>query len=67
MTKQQCSGDHEQHMCHLAVYNRPLTIKELATQPNYLCLNCGRVADYERNLCNPIGFEKVREGLDFVR
>ena len=52
---------------HLPGYNRPLTVTELAARPNYMCLNCGRVADYERNLCNPIGFEKVREGLDFVR
>lgn len=29
-------------------------IKELACEPRYICFNCGRVANAECNLCNPM-------------
>ena len=32
-------------------------IKELAGAPHFICFNCGRVADCEANLCNPMPLE----------
>ena len=29
-------------------------IKKLTRNPHYICFNCGRVADSEKNVCNPM-------------
>jgi hypothetical protein len=29
-------------------------IKKLAKNPTFICFNCGRVADSNKNLCNPM-------------
>jgi hypothetical protein len=29
-------------------------IRELVRDPKFICFNCGRVADSDRNLCNPM-------------
>ena len=53
MAYQKCSGDHNLHVCALASAKKFDVIKELAREPKYICYNCGRVAQEEKNLCNP--------------
>jgi hypothetical protein len=62
MAGQQCTGDHSQHICALAAEKRIEAIKRLATEPQYICLNCGRVADLDDNLCKPALINAI--GLD---
>lgn len=59
MKEKKCTGDHELHICELASHDKFNEIKGLAKDPNYMCFNCGRVADKEENLCYPIGFDKI--------
>jgi hypothetical protein len=54
MGKNPCKGDHKGHFCVLASEGKFDQIKELARSPEYICFNCGRVADCEDNLCNPM-------------
>ena len=49
-----CKGDHKGHLCVLASTGRFEEIKTLTKKPRYICFNCGRVADCEHNLCNPM-------------
>ncbi len=53
-----CKGDHTGHICLLASQDKFDEIKELTKNPRFLCFNCGRVADSEKNLCNPMSLEK---------
>ena len=54
MSKQECKGDHEGHLCVLASTGRFAEIKDMARAPRFICFNCGRVADSKENLCNPM-------------
>jgi hypothetical protein len=54
MKKGECKGDHQGHLCVLASNDQIDRIKELTRNPEYICFNCGRVADCEDNLCNPM-------------
>ncbi len=54
MGKNVCYGDHVGHLCVLASDEKIEEIKELTKNPEYICFNCGRVADCEANLCNPM-------------
>jgi len=49
-----CRGDHSGHLCILASVGRFDEIKEMAGHPQFICFNCGRVADCEKYLCNPM-------------
>ena len=49
-----CKGDHTGHLCVLASQERFDEIKQMTRQPQFICFNCGRVADCEKNLCNPM-------------
>jgi len=49
-----CTGEHSGHICLLASQEKFKEIKVLASQPMFICFNCGRVADSDRNLCNPM-------------
>ena len=49
-----CKGDHTGHICLLASQDKFDEIKELTRNPKFMCFNCGRVADCEENLCNPM-------------
>lgn len=49
-----CKGDHQGHICVLASKGLFDEIKKLTKTPQYICFNCGRVADLEQNLCNPM-------------
>ncbi len=52
--KTECIGDHEGHICVLASKEMFDAIKQITQNPQYICFNCGRVADQARNLCNPM-------------
>jgi len=49
-----CKGEHEGHICVLASRGAFGEIKKLAAKPRYICFNCGRVAECDANLCNPM-------------
>jgi len=54
MADKRCSGDHQGHLCVLASGEQFEKIKNLARHPRFICFNCGRVADENCNLCNPM-------------
>lgn len=58
MNDSTCKGNHKGHICVLASENRINDIKELVKDPKFLCFNCGRVADSDKNLCNPMPLEE---------
>jgi hypothetical protein len=47
-------SEHTGHLCILASGRKLDEIKCLTQHPKYLCFNCGRVADSNKNLCNPM-------------
>jgi hypothetical protein len=55
----QCTGDHTKHLCEIAGTERFALIKALATQPDFMCMNCGRMADKAESLCNPMAMEDI--------
>ena len=54
MKESTCKGEHKGHFCVLAAKARFDEIKKLTRNPKAICFNCGRVADSENNLCNPM-------------
>jgi hypothetical protein len=54
MADKRCSGDHQGHLCVLASNEQFEKIKRLTRSPRFICFNCGRVADRDCNLCNPM-------------
>ena len=54
MAKQICQGEHSGHICVLASNQKFEEIKTLTQKPEFICFNCGRVADCKENLCNPM-------------
>jgi hypothetical protein len=52
-----CIGDHEGHLCirgtTMFTYDRLNEVKPLVRNPEFICGNCGRVANCAVNLCNP--------------
>jgi hypothetical protein len=52
--KAKCKGDHRGHLCVLVSRELFDEIKELVRHPKFICFNCGRVADSDKNLCNPM-------------
>lgn len=54
MGKNVCTGDHSGHICVLASEGKFEEIKGLTKNPEHICFNCGRVADSNENLCNPM-------------
>ncbi len=49
---------HKGHLCLLVSEGKLDIVKQLVTDPKFMCFNCGRVADAEQNLCNPMPLEK---------
>jgi hypothetical protein len=58
MNTVKCQGDHEGHLCVLVSKQKIDAIRSLVKAPRFICFNCGRVADAEKNLCNPMPLEK---------
>jgi len=58
MSETKCKGDHTGHLCVLVSEKKFDEIRQLVKQPQYICFNCGRVADSEKNLCNPMPLEE---------
>lgn len=54
MTENTCKGDHAGHICVLMSQNKTDEVKTLVRNPQFICFNCGRVADSDSNLCNPM-------------
>ena len=54
MADTKCVGDHSGHLCVLASQERFEEIKKMTMNPQFICFNCGRVADCKENLCNPM-------------
>ncbi len=45
---------HPGHLCVLASNAQFEELKGLVKDPKFVCFNCGRCADKEGNLCNPM-------------
>ena len=54
MAEKTCKGDYSGHICVLASNEKFEEIKTITRNPKHICFNCGRVADSEKNLCNPM-------------
>jgi hypothetical protein len=54
MSESKCKGSHKGHLCVLVSEKNFDRIKELVKNPRFMCFNCGRVADSDKNLCNPM-------------
>jgi len=54
MAEKKCKGEHSGHICVLASNEKFEEIKAITINPKHICFNCGRVADSEKNLCNPM-------------
>ncbi len=52
-----CKGEHQGHLCVLASKDLFDQIKEITRNPRFICFNCGRVADCDDNLCNPMSLQ----------
>lgn len=59
MKSSECKSetDHKGHLCVLASESKIDEIRERVKDPKFMCFNCGRVADAEQNLCNPMPLE----------
>ena len=57
MPDNKCAGDHKGHLCVMVSKKKFEEIKELVRSPKFICFNCGRVADSDKNLCNPMPIE----------
>jgi hypothetical protein len=48
---------HDKHLCYLNNLgfqnSNPKEYKELVRNPQFMCKNCGRVAESDKNLCKP--------------
>ncbi len=53
MTEKKCEGNCG-HMCVLVSEKNWDEIKKITKKPAFICFNCGRSADSESNLCNPM-------------
>jgi hypothetical protein len=60
MADQKCKGNHQQHICKLAEDEQFEVIKQMVKEPQYICLNCGRAANSDANLCSPVDVDGSR-------
>jgi hypothetical protein len=59
MADKKCTGDHTKHICALAEEKKFEAIKQMILNPKYICANCGRAADSDGNLCNPVHINQL--------
>ena len=57
MSEHECGPNHEGHICVLASKGEFEEIKQITKDPKFICFNCGRVANSQDNLCNPMPLE----------
>jgi len=50
--------NHSGHLCMLASKGLFDDIKKLACNPRFICFTCGRVAESDKNLCNPMPYDE---------
>ena len=53
-----CKGNHNGHLCVLVSKGKFDKIREMVDDAKFICFNCGRAANCEDNLCNPMRIEK---------
>jgi hypothetical protein len=53
-----CTGEHSGHLCVLASKGAFGEIKKLASKPKFICFTCGRAAECDANLCNPMPIDE---------
>ena len=58
-----CKGKHQDHVCAMAARADFQKVAEVAGKPEYVCMNCGRVADVSDNLCNPMAKSALAIGI----
>jgi len=58
-----CDSGHEQHICAMAQKKEFDKIKDVVTDPQFMCTNCGRVAQAPDNLCKPLPFSMIGPGI----
>jgi len=58
MTEKKKCENHKGHMCVLVSEQNWDEIKRVVTDPEFICFNCGRVANSAKNLCNPMPLKK---------
>jgi hypothetical protein len=52
---------HEKHLCRLVEAGTTMSeYSRLAFKGNYLCKQCGRVANAEECLCEPVDMRQIR-------
>jgi hypothetical protein len=54
--------DKKRMICDLAHDGKQDQINELSQHPDYLCFTCGRLADKEDSLCNPVDVGRMNPG-----
>jgi len=54
--------DIKQKICDLANEGKQAQINELSQHPDYLCFTCGRLADREESVCNPVDVSQLNPG-----
>jgi hypothetical protein len=60
MKQAKCSGEHTVHICELSSKGKHVEIVDIVKNPEYMCMNCGRVAAAQKNLCNPEALDDIR-------
>lgn len=56
-----CKDGHSGHLCVLVSEKKFDEIRGLVKKPEFLCFNCGRVADSSANLCNPMPLSDTKK------
>lgn len=49
-----CGRDHQGHLCVLHSKGLHAEIAHITDKPTVVCFNCGRKANRETNVCNPM-------------
>lgn len=60
MNQTKCTGEHSVHICELSSKGRHVEIVDIVKHPKYMCMNCGRAAAAQKNLCNPEALDDIR-------